>query len=91
MEDKTIAVETGSFILIVDKESSKVLASFDITNVGVDIMEYYYHYFGGYKEYISYLTKIGAKRVQANNKSTYLQSKSRIFYVNKNVSRNVWH
>lgn len=51
-----------NIIVLHDVNNNKLIGTFDITDVNGKLMDYYYYYFDGYKNYISYLLKRGAVR-----------------------------
>lgn len=47
-------------IVLFDAKKNEVIVKYDVSNVIGEIMDYYYYYFDGYENYMSYLLKMGA-------------------------------
>lgn len=68
-----IAIEGRSLITLLDMNNESTIEIIDVTNATGELMDYYYYYFDGYKNYISYLLKRGAVIHVEESSDTYLQ------------------
>lgn len=57
-----ITMDHRWLIILHDENNNELIAAFDMDNVKGEVMEYYYYYFEGYENFMSYLLKRGAKR-----------------------------
>lgn len=47
-------------INLFDANKNETIVKYDVSNAVGEIMDYYYYYFNGYENYISYLLEMGA-------------------------------
>lgn len=76
-----IRVASKNLIILQDVNNDKIIKTFDITNVEGKLIGYPHRYFSNYKQYISYLLKMGA--VVNNEEDTCLQTHNRIIPINE--------